>query len=533
MMKPKVWVIAFSVLIAVPLGFAGLWTYKVDPYFHYHKPDTEDYLYTVDNERSQNDGISRNFDYQGLITGTSMTENFKASEAEALFGGTFIKVPFSGGSYKEINDNVEVALKHNKELKTVIRCLDMSFFIMDKDWMRNDLGEYPTYLYDENPFNDVEYLFNRGVLFSIVYPMTRANDAEGFQGGITSFDSYANWMAYFTFGVNTLCPNGPARQHAGAPQQGLTDGERETILGSVEQNITSLAKQYPDVDFYYFFPPYSGNYWQSIVDAGTFDKQIEAERLIIREILKVNNIRLFSFNNLTGITMDLNHYQDANHYAEWINSLMLKYMHDGKCRLTLDNYEGYLAEEKSFYKSVDYYKEFSTQEDYERDYYAAALLNEEINGVKPYHFEKSDIEKLRFNNAGIVKDGHGGNVGILCRGSLKRESESEIPISKYVKGGDYCGFKIEAYDVSDYKYFVFYGKKIKDHGQPYVCICNGRGTVLAETAASYQDLDDKWHMYLIDVSQIDGKVDIIFHGGYVNQTGAEASKYVFSDFSFY
>lgn len=42
----------------------------------------------------------RNFEYDAIIIGTSMTENFKTSEADALFAASFIKVPFSGGIIK-------------------------------------------------------------------------------------------------------------------------------------------------------------------------------------------------------------------------------------------------------------------------------------------------------------------------------------------------------------------------------------------------------------------------------------------------
>ena len=56
----------------------------VDPYFHYHKP-LKGLYYTLDNERSQNDGIIRHFNYDAMIIGTSMAENFKTSEMDELW----------------------------------------------------------------------------------------------------------------------------------------------------------------------------------------------------------------------------------------------------------------------------------------------------------------------------------------------------------------------------------------------------------------------------------------------------------------
>ena len=116
----------------------------IDPYFHYHKPYTDSYYYDLNNQRSQNDGISKHFDYNALITGTSMTENFKTSELNEIFGVNSVKVSYSGGSYKEMNDNLVIALKNNSNLKMVVRGLDTGMFFDAPDRMREDLGKYPT-----------------------------------------------------------------------------------------------------------------------------------------------------------------------------------------------------------------------------------------------------------------------------------------------------------------------------------------------------------------------------------------------------
>lgn len=132
-MKSKFWLSGWLVFIIGFLVAIGVFVYRIDPYMHYHKPNTERYYYTLNNERSQNDGITKHFEYNALITGTSMTENFKTSEFDEIFGVNSIKVTYSGGSYKEINDNLIIALKKNPELKTIVRCLDYVRFLDDKD----------------------------------------------------------------------------------------------------------------------------------------------------------------------------------------------------------------------------------------------------------------------------------------------------------------------------------------------------------------------------------------------------------------
>ena len=85
--KHVLWLIGYLLLVFVALGLVASKTIHVDPFFHFHKPYISEYFYPLNNQRSQNNGIVKHFDYTGLITGTSMTENFKTSEAESLWGG--------------------------------------------------------------------------------------------------------------------------------------------------------------------------------------------------------------------------------------------------------------------------------------------------------------------------------------------------------------------------------------------------------------------------------------------------------------
>lgn len=468
----KIWILIYFSLVISALAVVAVQVIKVDPFFHYHKPDTESYYYTLDNERSQNDGISKHFDYDALITGTSMTQNFKSSEMDAIWGTASIKVPYSGASYKEINDNLITACQYNPNLKTIIRGLDMDRFITDKDAMRPDLGEYPTYLYDDNIWNDVYYIFNRNVIFNRVWPIMITNDSDNFEGGITSFDVYANWMNYYTFGINSVSPDGITIQTPDEPIH-LTKEDKNTVIETVRQNITSLAEAHPDVTFYYFFTPYSIVWWKSIVDDGTIYRQIEAEQIVIEQILPYDNIKLFSFNNLADITTDLNNYKDMLHYGEWINSLMLRYMYDDKCRLTYENYKKYLFNELNYYLTFDY-SSLNEQIDYENDYYAAALLNQTINGIAPLKISTED----------------------------------------YIASNEHIGCEISVADISDYQYLVFYGQKNQDDEQAdvYVCIYDVNDIIVSEYTIGYQDLDNEKHQYLFDISDLSGSVRIIFNG---------------------
>ena len=150
-------------------------------------------------------------------------------------------MPYSGASYKEINDNIELALHHNKDVKLIIRCLDIGRFFDDKDTMRNELGTYPTYLYNSNPMDDMKYIFNRDVLINRCWKMYKAW-REGAEGGITSFDDYARWMASCKFGADYVLQNQSEYQEP-MEQYHLGENEKKVILENHLQKLNETLQQ--------------------------------------------------------------------------------------------------------------------------------------------------------------------------------------------------------------------------------------------------------------------------------------------------
>lgn len=104
-MDAKKFNIITLVLAFFLLGCMALTIIVIDPFFHYHSP-INGLAYEFLEERYQNNGIVRHFEYDAIITGTSMTQNFKTSEMDRLFGTNAIKVTYAGGEYNEINYNL-------------------------------------------------------------------------------------------------------------------------------------------------------------------------------------------------------------------------------------------------------------------------------------------------------------------------------------------------------------------------------------------------------------------------------------------
>ncbi len=347
----KKWALGTLAVTLALLAALGAVVVTVDPYFHYHAP-LKGLYYELNNERSQNDGILRHFDYDAMIIGTSMAENFKTSEADEIFEANFVKTTFAGGTYKELADNTRTAIEANPKLKTVIRPLDYAYLMDDPDRIRDDLGSYPYYLYDRNPFNDVNYIFNKDIICSICLPMLE-DAAAGKSGGITSFDDYANWMYKADFGADVVLGD-RTEYKAPTTKEPFSEEAKKLVHDNITQNIVKLAEDYPEVEFYYYMTPYSVAWWGGQWELGTVDRWIQAEQYAIELMLECDNIHLYSFNTEFDLTEDLENYSDECHHGDWINSQILGWLYAGTDELTKENYEDYISVEREFYVNYDY-----------------------------------------------------------------------------------------------------------------------------------------------------------------------------------
>lgn len=325
----------------------------IDPYFHYHAP-IEGHSYRIGNERYQNNGIVRHFEYDAIITGTSMTENFKTSEMDALFGTNSIKVPYAGGSYKEINDNLLVALKNNPDIRMIVLGVDTnSSLTRDKDEPFHGIADggyqYPWYMIDDNPWNDVSYILNKSVLEQVIQTGLSSGESN-------SFDTACFWGNSFQFGKDAVLASYEHLEERIDVTQELTEEEKSMIRGNVRQNVVETAKAYPDVSFYLFIPPYSICWWDDADQRGKVDYYINALRLETEELLQCENVKLFAFWNNYEMVCNLDNYKDWAHYSAQINSDILRWMADLDERylLTTDNYQEYWDEVREFYFNYDY-----------------------------------------------------------------------------------------------------------------------------------------------------------------------------------
>ncbi len=345
-MNAKRWntvVLVGSLLLLLAVGGVTL---LIDPFLHYHSP-LAGLEYPLKDERYQNDGILRNYEYDAVITGTSMCQNFLPSEFDELWGTTAVKVCYSGAGYKEVDENIRRALEYNAEVKYVLRSLDGNRLNYPADY--DEYEGYPDYLFDKNPFNDVSYLLNKEVVPKTISVLNYTRSGQT----TPDRDAYGFWGQYKTYGKEEVMRTWSAFEEQDKEYR-LEQTDYERIEENIRRNILRTAEENPEVIFYLFFPPYSICHWNTMVRTNQLEMQLEAECYAAELLLEADNIRIFHFSDRVDMVGNLDNYTDALHYGPWINSEMLKWMHAGEGELTRENYKDYFRELKEIYEEYDY-----------------------------------------------------------------------------------------------------------------------------------------------------------------------------------
>ena len=342
----KKWFVKCLVTILALLALVAAVIIIVDPYFHYHKPFS--FLsYRLYEERYVNDGISRNFDFDAIITGTSMAQNFKPSEMDALLGTHSVKETFSGAGYQELSENLERALSRNPDLKTVLWVVDYNGFLREYDWAQYE--NYPTYLYDDNLFNDTAYLFNKSILYHGVLSNIRMT-----LGGIesTTMDEYSSWER--DCGLEYIMQSYDRENVKPAADGDFGQEEYDMVVKTIDTNILQLVNRYPDVTFYLVYPPYSICYFDALVLKGTLERQLQAEQVATELLLQCPNVKLYNFFDQYEVICNPDYYCDDGHYNGEVNSMMLRWISQDIGLVTKENYLDKLEVEREFYSGYDY-----------------------------------------------------------------------------------------------------------------------------------------------------------------------------------
>ncbi len=323
----------FFILAAVFLLAAAGLVFVFDPFFHYHEPISP-LKKVLTKKEYQCIGSIRNFDYDSLIVGSSTAENFNNGWFDEAFGANSIKAIKSSAVTAQLDYYIEAAYETH-EIQNVFYSLDLFALSGDPDIQFPD-ESLPLYLYDENPFNDVNYVLNKDVIFEDIPYMI----AETFLDDYDEGNSY-NWSQYKVFSKEE------ALSHYERPESVSEEVEASDYQEMIDRNVDILermVKEHPETEFYIFYPPYSLLWWDNMIRTGQLEQSLYAARASMERLMGYENVKLYYFQNEEEIILNLDLYMDPIHFSDQINQRMVEEMKEGNYLITEENYEEELAE---------------------------------------------------------------------------------------------------------------------------------------------------------------------------------------------
>ncbi len=296
--------------------------YIFDPFFHYHK-SIKPLKAVLTQAEYQVIGTLRNFEYDSLIAGSSMAENYNNKWFDETFDCTSIKAVKPGANTSDLVYLLEAAYEE-KEIKNIFYTLDIAALTTSVHEHYVNEG-MPLYLYNKNPLDDVKYLFNKHVLFEDIPYMI----ANSFIGDYDEGDSF-NWAKYKEFGTLHYTP---------------TEEKQENIAKNVYEynvdiNLTkleNLIKSHPETKFIFMVPPYSSLWWYESYMCGNLEQDFYALEEAFGRLLPLENVEIHYFQTMEEIVSDLTLYMDTIHYNEDVNKKLVDLTSANEYKVNFEN----------------------------------------------------------------------------------------------------------------------------------------------------------------------------------------------------
>jgi hypothetical protein len=327
--------ILFSMLVI-------LFNLTVDP-LQYYRSNNDKSVYWSE-QRWQLPGLAKNYKYNTVILGTSMTENFIPSEVNNIFpSAKTLKLSIAGSSTYEQSKLAQISFS-NKEVDNVIWGIDYTSLSKDDSASEN----FPTFLYDNNKVNDLKYLLNITTtkysitsimynispkLVSITSPIISLNDEPQ-----KDIDHLNYWGDLFSFNKKTVIDDYNKKIEGDRKNKDelIRDFNYSRLKDNFEKNILPIVKNNPDTDFYFYYPPYSilmnKRFYE--LNPTIVDNIIKSREYIYSKLSMYQNAKVFDFTSDKEITFNLNNYKDTMHHSPEINKYILKSLRNDKYLIT-------------------------------------------------------------------------------------------------------------------------------------------------------------------------------------------------------
>ena len=325
-MTRKCWTMLTLFLLILSLGAILGAVFVFDPFEVYHRAWF--HIPPIENstQNYSNAGIAKSYDYDSVVIGSSMTENFSPYLLEKQLGGSFIKLPINAGTPFNHRQMMDLAFGTH-DVKRIVYGIDIEALTW---FYSTPKCEMPDYLYDDNLFNDTQYWFNSSVLLKYIPACLKTLG----QSNPDLRDTMYNWGTLYEYGKDAALRDVKITNN-------VVDQKTDTLNGTlsqqsklnVEHNYLPYIQAHPDTEFIFFFPPYSLAKWYTFYLESSFEYHLDQKIALIRSLLPYENVKIYDFQAETDWILNLNHYIDTSHYGPWINDAMTELMAKDEYRI--------------------------------------------------------------------------------------------------------------------------------------------------------------------------------------------------------
>lgn len=327
-MGARRWLAAFLLFTGLLLAALSAAAWAVDPFFQFRVRDNRYKLFP----HFVAPGLIQNGDYDTLILGSSVTQNFDMERFREKLGVRPLHIGLGGLTLPEAESLLELAHESGR-YDRVYFCADLYLFSQDAG-----PGHIPAHLLRGDPLSKLRYLLSYEVWFRFIpgdavlllCDRRGVEPPEGLNGS-RSIDMLGNWAMEYSFGRDIVLDN--YRSGAYAVSGVETDGLYERMTAQMDDFLARSESDGGELVF--FFPPYSALYWVNAQEHGYFEPYLQAKRHFIERAAALG-AAVYDFQG-EALIADLELYKDTTHYGPEVNDWMTDCFADGTCLVTGDN----------------------------------------------------------------------------------------------------------------------------------------------------------------------------------------------------
>ena len=317
------WLRRFLALALAVLAVLAAAVYIIDPYYNYR---AYDHKYKLDKIFSV-PGVVKNYDYDAIVIGSSMTQNFNMDTFRQELGQDAIKATLGGITSTEISALFKLAQEAG-HAQTYYICIDNSTLSSGSTEQR-----FPDYLMDFSLLNDYKYFwgYETWMRFIPLDMALLAADSLGIElperfDDARSIDLMGDWAYRTQFGAKQVLDTYAQSDNGAAINVDMVSISQDA-LDNCEAFVESLDLSRGEIVF--FFPPYSSLLWYSNLENGELELSLALKQRFIELVAGYDNVKVFDFQG-AEFTADLDNYMDMTHFSPEINDFMVSCFASGE-----------------------------------------------------------------------------------------------------------------------------------------------------------------------------------------------------------